>query len=98
MRNKAKTNNQQAKEEMPAHLPAILPFAFLLLPLLASCADNHPTTRPSTVEDRQAAALRDPFGYSPFDDKNDKNQVSDPNVSTYDKEGMKRDIDHVLNP
>jgi len=79
----------------------LLPFAFCLLPLAfcllpAGCSDNNkPTTRPATVQDRQEDALRDPFGYSPYSEKND---ISGGEIDELDKEGLKRDLDHVFNP
>ena len=63
---------------------------------LSGCAsDKHPTTRPADAYDRQDAALHDPFGYSPM--KDDMN-ISGGKLNEYDKNAMKRDIDHVLNP
>ena len=68
--------------------------------LLAGCASNNgPTTRPSTRPSdsygRQEAAMQDPFGYAPDMGNTD---VSGGSTSEYDHEGMKRDIDTVLNP
>lgn len=63
---------------------------------VVGCSDNHaPTTRPSTVQDRQKAALDDPFSYSPYSDKND---ISGGELNEWDKDGLKRDMDNVLNP
>lgn len=64
--------------------------------LLAGCASHKaPTTRPSNTYGRQEAALKDPFGYTPDMGTND---VSGGKINEYDRDGMKRDIDHVLNP
>ncbi|MGH7213363.1 MAG: hypothetical protein ACREIT_01080 [Tepidisphaeraceae bacterium] len=68
------------------------------MPLFAlACSDNNkePTTRPSNMRERQDAALRDPFGYSPEMGNSD---ISGGGLSEFDKEGFKRDLDHVLNP
>ena len=56
---------------------------------------NPPTTRPTSVSDRQNAALKDPFGYSPDMDKAD---ISGGTIGHYDRDAMKKDIDHALNP
>lgn len=73
------------------HLRFILPAV-----LLIGCAsDKKPSTRPASVSERSDAALRDPFGYSPEMGKAD---ISGGKVNEFDKDGMKRDIDHVLNP
>jgi hypothetical protein len=39
--------------------------------------------------------MHDPFGYKPDFEGRD---VSGGNLSEFDRPGMKRDIDHVLNP
>src|SRR5438552_3497685 len=36
---------------------------------LSGCSSHKPTTRPTGAYDRQEAALKDPFGYSPMDDQ-----------------------------
>ena len=53
-----------------------------------------PSTQP-TAADRQDKALKDPFGYSP-DLKNSDMTVS--GHSDLDKQELKRDLDHVINP
>jgi hypothetical protein len=78
------------------------PFAIFLLPsllILASsgCSSNKPpTTRPATASERQDAALKDPFGYSP--DMGSNNDISGGGITDYDRKAMRKDIDHVLNP
>jgi hypothetical protein len=47
-----------------------------------------------TAAQRQDAALNDPFGYSPDFDSSDSHRGWD----QYDREGMKKDLDHVFNP
>ncbi|HMB96477.1 MAG TPA: hypothetical protein VKK61_10600 [Tepidisphaeraceae bacterium] len=47
------------------------------------------------MQERQDAALKDPFGYNPGDDMP---SVSGGKVNEFDKQGFKRDVDHVLNP
>ena len=63
----------------------------------SGCASNasKPTTRPSSVADRQDAALKDPFGYSPDMSGSDS---SSGDIGKFDREGMRKDLDHVLNP
>ena len=71
-------------------------FVILISAFVAGCAsDKHPSTQPSSVSDRQDAALRDPFGYSPNVGKAD---ISGGSVDHYDRNAMKKDVDHVLNP
>jgi hypothetical protein len=66
----------------------------LLIYLFAGCSSNkHPTTRPV---DPQQAALNDPFGYKP--DMSDSRDISGGDIGHYDKHGMRKDLDHVLNP
>ena len=65
---------------------------------LSGCsAEKHPTTRPSTMRDRQEAALRDPMGYSPDMDSSD-NDISGGKLNELDRKALRKDIDHVLNP
>ena len=70
-------------------------FISLLLPVTVGCANSHPTTRPSDARQRQEAALHDPFGYSPGIEKKD---ISGGKVNQYDRDAMRKDVDHVLNP
>jgi hypothetical protein len=67
-----------------------------ILLALAGCSDDAPTTQPSDIHSRQEAALKDPFGYSVDIGKQDS--VSGGGTSDLDKDGLKRDIDHVFNP
>ena len=61
-------------------------------------ADNHkqPTTKPATAYDRQEEALKDPFGYSPNMDQ--KEVSGGGGWGHYDRNGMRKDVDHVVNP
>jgi hypothetical protein len=64
--------------------------------LSAGCSSNKkPTTKPADAYERQDAAMRDPFGYSPLGEKPD---ISGGGISDYDRNGMRKDVDHVLNP
>jgi hypothetical protein len=58
-------------------------------------AKNGPSTRPGNTRQRQDAALRDPFEYKPDMGEQD---ISGGNVGNLDRGGMRRDMDHVLNP
>jgi hypothetical protein len=78
------------------HHSAFLILTYFLTVLVAGCDSSPPTTQPSSVRDRQDAALRDPFGYSV--DTKDEGDVSGGGIFHLDKEGLKRDTDHVLNP
>ena len=69
-----------------------------LLVLGSGCSSDNgkqPTTQPMTVRERQDAAMRDPFSYKPGMDDHD---ISGGDLGHFDREGMKRDIDHVFNP
>jgi len=72
-----------------------------LLVLSGGCASDNkkkqPTTQPSTMRDRQDAALRDPFSYKPTIGPDDQD-ISGGDIGHFDRAGMKRDIDHVFNP
>ena len=65
--------------------------------LISGCSTNQrPTTRPASPYDRQEAALRDPFGYSPEVGKS--SDISGGDLGHYDRNAMRKDVDHVLNP
>jgi hypothetical protein len=49
----------------------------------------------SSVRDKQDQALKDPYGYKVDVPKQD---ISGGGTMDYDKEGMKKDVDHVFNP
>jgi len=75
----------------------ISPSLFCLLSsvLFVGCSTQPPATQPSSAYDRQQQALHDPMGYSPHVDKAD---ISGGDIGSLDKQGLKRDVDHVLNP
>ena len=60
------------------------------------CKSNKkaPTTRPSTVRERQEQALKDPFGYKVMED----DDISGGKLHEYKKDSMKKDLNDVLNP
>ena len=71
----------------------------ILMAVAVSCVGctvtDGPTTKPSTVSERQDSALHDPFGYTT--DKDPAN-ISGGEINQYDRNAMKKDLDHVLNP
>ena len=61
--------------------------------IVGGCAEKkEPATQPSGFTDR---ALNDPFNYQP---KMDKPDISGGGIGSFDKDGMQKDLDHVLNP
>ena len=90
---------------MAAMLHRIKPYGLGAIPaiaiaasLLAGCSSGTnapPATQPSTVSQRQDQALKDPFGYNPDLKKSDMTVGGN---GPFDKEGLKRDTDFVLNP
>src|SRR5687768_3278712 len=101
MRNEKRKTESAGRQKRPVDPVCrflFFAFCFSLIFVLASCAsDKRPTTQPSTVQERQEAALKDPFGYSPNMDR-EPSDVSGGDLGTLDRKAMKRDIDHVLNP
>jgi hypothetical protein len=91
----------QMEKKLSVHFPfSIFHFpSLLLVAILAGCAsDKHPpTTQPSSVRDRQEAALNDPMGYSPNMNSRE-NDISGGKLNELDRGALKKDIDHVLNP
>ena len=58
-------------------------------------ASTQPTTRPASAYDRQEAAMKDPFGYSPNPGKTD---ISGGGLSEFDKDGFRKDMKNVFDP
>ena len=74
---------------------SMLGSALVFASRLPGCAaDKAPSTRPLTMEERQDAALKDPMGYKPAIG----HETSDGDITTFDRDGFKRDVDHALNP
>jgi hypothetical protein len=65
--------------------------------VLAGCTDNHksPTTRPLTMEEKQQQLLNDPFGYKSETGKTD---ITGGDLTHFDKDAFKKDIDNAFNP
>jgi len=63
---------------------------FLASQLTACAPGNQPT-----AADRQNKAINDPFGYSPDLKKSD---MTVSGHTDFDKQELKRDVDHVINP
>jgi len=72
----------------------VLLLVLISIPVLCGCSDNA-TTRPMSTQERQEAALKDPFAYTPNGERPD---VSGGDTRNFDKDGFKRDLDHVFNP
>lgn len=74
-------------------------FGYLLvlcgLAATGACTGSHGTTRPADIEQRQSDALKDPYGYSPFPQKDDKSNM-DPHRD--ERDGLQKDLEHVFNP
>src|SRR2546423_1704913 len=74
----------------------VLGFAFCALRFFASCAEKKPsTTQPSTMEERQEAAMKDPMNYKPQFGNGD---ISGGDIGHFDRDGLKKDWNDVLNP
>ena len=87
--------SEQRATRLSAFIRVHLRLLFVLL--LVGCGSNkHPSTRPSGTYDRQEAALRDPFGYSP--NKDNPDDISGGKIGELNRDAMRKDIDHVLNP
>ncbi len=74
------------------HRISSLMSSIALLSMVAGCADSAATTRP-TAADR---ALSDPWNYGPKPGVPDKEPKKD--SSSFDSEGLKKDLNNVLNP
>jgi hypothetical protein len=77
----------------------LLPASICLLPFaichLSGCGPTPPpSTQPTSLSQRQDAALKDPMGYKPYVGED----VSGGDLGNFDKAGFKRDLDDVLNP
>jgi hypothetical protein len=78
---------------------ALSVFICVHLWFLSGCSTDNkkhpPATQPTGVRERQEAALKDPFGYSPNMERTD---VSGGSISNYNRAEMRKDVNDVLNP
>lgn len=74
----------------------LLPTAFCL----PGCAQSsgQPTTRPAGSYDRQEQAIKDPFGYTPDVRNSDTTRTGNSGIGEWDREGFRKDLEHVFNP
>ncbi len=78
------------------HSPLIRISGFVLLVSVVGCTDSSSaTTKPTSLRERQDAALKDPYGYKPEVENRD---VSGGGLFDFNKDAMKKDMDHVFNP
>jgi hypothetical protein len=63
--------------------------------LLIGCAPDR-ENKPTSLRERQDAALRDPYGYKP--DMSDNSDVSGGGLFDFDKDAMRKDVNRVFNP
>jgi hypothetical protein len=70
----------------------------------SSCKSPPAATQPSSstmtpveLSNGQDAAMKDPFGYSPWA-KDEKSRISGGGIGEYDKDGMKHDMKSVFDP
>jgi hypothetical protein len=73
-------------------------FTFYASAGCSSQSSNQPTTRPSGGYDRQEQAIKDPFGYTPDVRNSDTTRTGSSGVGEWDREGLKKDLEHVFNP
>ena len=76
-------------------LPIPLLIGALVAPIVGCASDKKaPTTQPTSISQRQDAALRDPFGYKPDMSRD----VSGGDIGHLDRDGLKKDLNNVFNP
>ena len=81
---------------MTARMIALAGCGLASLLTLSACAKKPATAdRPPTAQERQDRAMKDPFGYKP--DWKGTN-VSSGGVAELDKDGLKKDLGHVIMP
>lgn len=74
---------------------ALGPISILGCLFILGCADTKgPSTRPTSLRERQDAALRDPFSYDPDMPRTGKGG----GLGEFDKEGFNQDLKRVFNP
>ena len=61
----------------------------LVVFVVAGCAEE------STIHERQDKAMKDPYNYSPFEDRTD---ISGGGLMEFKKDAFKKDVGSVFNP
>ncbi|HXE51608.1 MAG TPA: hypothetical protein VN541_01260 [Tepidisphaeraceae bacterium] len=72
----------------------VWPIGCVFAASLIAVGCSHQTTQ-DEANALQQKAMNDPFGYSPDPNKPDDTVSGN---GSFDKQGLKRDVDHVLNP
>ncbi len=90
--------NTDKRGSVIRRLVPISAFICVHLWLLSGCASDKkakaPTTQPSSMHERQDAAMRDPFNYKPDMSRD----VSGGDIGHLDRDGLKKDLNNVFNP
>ena len=83
-------------------VPYLRPSAFIcgsilcVSGMIAGCAD---TKKPEeTAEQRQARLVQDPMSYKTMSEQNEKYDISGGDISHFDKDAFKKDLNDVLSP
>jgi hypothetical protein len=74
-------------------LKSFVPVFVICLAIIGCAEDKGPTTRTSSMRDRQDDALRDPFGY-----RDDVPSVTGSKTGEFNRDAFNRDVDRVFNP
>jgi hypothetical protein len=68
----------------------------LLIALAGATAGCESDQKPSTMRQRQDAALNDPFNYSPYD--SDRTDISGGGLLDFKRDAFRKDVNSVLGP
>lgn len=79
----------------PPSLRRFVAPSLILLSISCSNNQNGPTTRPLSMEEKQAQMMNDPFGYKTDTPNTD---ISGGDLTNFDRDAFKKDVDHVFNP
>ncbi|HEV2295394.1 MAG TPA: hypothetical protein VGR35_16205 [Tepidisphaeraceae bacterium] len=94
MKPAASSQKPAERRRLPVSFWLLASGYWLVLPGGCASEKKQPTTRPSSVSQRQDDALRDPFGYKPDMSRD----VSGGGIGDLDRDGLKKDLNNVLNP
>ena len=93
-----RTQNAERNAPATAIIRFVLNSAFCVLTFSSGCTYESSSSPPMTMKQKQEATLRDPIQYKPDNENTNPYDLSGGGINNLDKDALKRDLHHVLDP